>query len=90
MTYLAAMPADLLTALTSHVLVQLVENQEGQTYEMHILEVLDLQILPGFDARVPIPEPGKVLRLGAGRRIWRLMQELCAENSEAGALVAGV
>jgi hypothetical protein len=84
------MPADRLTTLTGHVLVQLVENEEGQTYELHILKVLDLQILPGFDAKVPIPEPGKVLRLGAGRRIWRLMQELRAKNREAGACVAGV
>jgi hypothetical protein len=64
--------------------VELVENPKQQTYDLHILEVADLQVPPGYDGPVPVPEKGAIIRLGsAGRRLRALVQEMQAAQPAA-------
>jgi hypothetical protein len=64
--------------------VKLVESPRQQAYDLHILEVAGLQVPPGYDGPVPVPETGAIIRLGsAGRRLRALVQEMQVAQAPA-------
>jgi hypothetical protein len=64
--------------------VKLVESPTQQAYDLHILEVVGLQVPPGYDGPVPVPEKDAIIRLGsAGSRLRALVQEMQTAQAPA-------
>jgi hypothetical protein len=57
-------------------LVEIVADEEQETYRLRIVKIIKLSTSHGYDGNIPPPTEGAVFRLGSGRRLWSVVQEL--------------
>jgi hypothetical protein len=57
-------------------LVEIVTDEKQETCGLRIVKIIKLSTSHGYDGDIPPPTEGAVFRLGSGRRMWSVVQEL--------------